>query len=94
VLNLRLLRQNWFLQAFRQVVSQINLVRKLYQVRPVTLHFGRNAPKPGFCTYCGATATKQALFKQPGAVIIEKYCDACMEPKEFERLQAIYSRIG
>jgi len=39
------------------------------------------------------SATKEALFEGDGIIIVEKYCDACTEPKEFERLQTIYSRI-
>ena len=69
-------------------------MRKPYQVRPLALHLGRNAPKPGFCTHCGKPAAKEALFQGDGIIVIEKYCDACMEPKEFNRIQTIYSRVG
>ncbi|HEY7109029.1 MAG TPA: hypothetical protein VH415_06360 [Nitrososphaeraceae archaeon] len=30
-----------------------------------------------FCVDCGNTATQTALFKIEGAVIVERYCDAC-----------------
>lgn len=49
--------------------------------------------RTGSCTHCGKPATKEALFRVEGITIVEKYCDACMEPKEFKRLQNMYSRI-
>ena len=30
-----------------------------------------------FCVGCGGVATQTALFKIEGAVIVERYCDAC-----------------
>jgi hypothetical protein len=35
--------------------------------------------KTKFCLKCGGTATKEALFDVGGAMLIEKYCDACAE---------------
>lgn len=69
-------------------------MRKPYLVKdvvPRTLD-GKTGHK-GTCTHCGKPATKEAVFKEDGINVIEKYCDACMEPKEFERLQSIYSRV-
>jgi hypothetical protein len=34
---------------------------------------------PKFCISCGHTATQEALFNVDGAVLIEKYCDTCVE---------------
>jgi hypothetical protein len=30
-----------------------------------------------FCVGCGSLATQTAFFKIEGAVIVERYCDAC-----------------
>jgi hypothetical protein len=69
-------------------------VRKPYIVKDVVprVSDGKTGHR-GSCTHCGKPATKEALFKVDGVVVIEKYCDTCMEPKEFERLQEIYSRV-
>lgn len=33
---------------------------------------------PGFCISCGAPATTEAMFPEPGAIIIQRYCDNCL----------------
>jgi hypothetical protein len=33
--------------------------------------------KSKFCVTCGNVATQEALFNVDGAMLIEKYCDAC-----------------
>ena len=33
--------------------------------------------KEKFCVTCGNVATQEALFNVDGAMLIEKYCDAC-----------------
>ena len=33
--------------------------------------------KAKFCVDCGNMATQEALFNVDGAMLIEKYCDAC-----------------
>jgi predicted nucleic-acid-binding Zn-ribbon protein len=35
--------------------------------------------KSKFCLKCGSKATKEALFDVEGAMLLEKYCDACAE---------------
>ena len=65
-------------------------MRKPDLVRPATLATNHTA---AVCIHCGGVAQREAVFKQDGINIIEKYCDACMEPKAFERLQSIYSRV-
>lgn len=32
----------------------------------------------GFCITCAATATTEALFKLEDAMVIQKYCEACL----------------
>lgn len=46
----------------------------------------------GNCTHCGQPATKEALFKSKGAIVVEKYCDGCLEPRKFGVLMSDYSR--
>ena len=39
-----------------------------------------NTGKTKFCITCGNKATKEALFiVGDGAILVEKYCDACAE---------------
>ena len=33
--------------------------------------------KAKFCVTCGNVVTQEALFNVDGAMLIEKYCDAC-----------------
>jgi len=35
--------------------------------------------KAKFCVSCGNMATQEALFNVDGAMLIEKYCDKCVE---------------
>jgi hypothetical protein len=35
--------------------------------------------KPKFSVKCGNMATQEALFNVDGAMLIEKYCDTCVE---------------
>ena len=37
-----------------------------------------------FCVGCGNSATQTAQFKVEGAIILERYCDACANNVEFE----------
>jgi hypothetical protein len=69
-------------------------VRKPYLVKDVVPRTsdGKTGHR-GSCARCGKPATKEA-FKEDAIIVIEKYCDACMEPKEFERLQTMYSGIS
>jgi hypothetical protein len=34
---------------------------------------------PKFCVSCGNSATKEILFDVSGAILLEKYCEACAE---------------
>jgi hypothetical protein len=34
---------------------------------------------PKFCVSCGNRATKEILFDVSGAILLEKYCEACAE---------------
>ena len=38
----------------------------------------KNKGKIYFCVGCGGVATQIAYFKTEGAIIIERYCDACV----------------
>lgn len=43
--------------------------------------------RPPACTHCGKPATKEALFKESGIMVVEKYCDDCiMDPKKFREI--------
>jgi hypothetical protein len=37
----------------------------------------KNKERQYFCVGCGGVATQTAHFKIEGAVIVERYCDAC-----------------
>jgi transcription elongation factor Elf1 len=37
----------------------------------------RKADRQYFCVACGSVATQTAHIKIEGAIIIERYCDAC-----------------
>lgn len=39
---------------------------------------------PGFCIVCGAIATTQALFKVPGALIVQRFCDKCLPKADYD----------
>ena len=38
---------------------------------------GKKSERQYFCVGCGSVATQTAFFKIEGAVIVERYCDAC-----------------
>jgi hypothetical protein len=46
------------------------------ELRPIEKE-AKNKDRIYFCVDCGSTATQTALFKIDGAVILERYCDAC-----------------
>lgn len=53
----------------------------------------RNAQKNNNCTHCGQPATKEALFKNSGAIVVEKYCDDCiMNSKKFKHILRMHWR--
>ena len=53
---------------------------KPFETRPVTMGTKKSA---GFCVMCSAVATTEALFKVPDAVIIQRYCDACLPKADY-----------
>jgi len=46
------------------------------------------------CTHCGKDATKEALFKGGGVIMIEKYCSECLESEKFSAIMTFYARNG
>ena len=46
------------------------------------------------CTHCGKDATKGALFKGGGVIMIEKYCSECLESEKFSAIMTFYARNG
>lgn len=64
---------------------------RTYQVRAAT---PSSSGTVGLCIHCPSVGKKEVVFKEDGIAVVEKYCDRFMEPKEFERLQSIYGRIG
>lgn len=45
------------------------------------------------CTHCGSPASKEALFKDSEAIIIEKYCDDCIkDPARFREILKMHHR--
>jgi len=48
---------------------------KPFETRPASS--GTKRP-PGYCIVCAEVATTEALFQEPGAVIIQRYCDKCL----------------
>jgi ribosomal protein L44E len=38
---------------------------------------GKKNDRQYYCVGCGGMATKTAYFQTEGAVILERYCDAC-----------------
>ena len=53
---------------------------KPYDTRPAT---SSNKKASGFCITCAATATTEALFKIDGAIVIQRYCDACLRNAKY-----------
>ena len=49
--------------------------KKFSSIRPFVDPHGNTK----FCITCGNKATKEALFDVGGAMIIEKYCDTCID---------------
>jgi hypothetical protein len=66
-------------------------VRKPYQV--VESVRSGEFVKTFKCFHCGNPATKAAYFREDGVVLVERYCDRCSEPANFERLQEWYDTI-
>jgi len=72
----------------------INLVRKTYQVLPnsrTQKPKGSHGDEVVPCIHCGQAATKEIHFKSGRAIIVERYCDSCVEPKRFSLIQNFYN---
>jgi hypothetical protein len=68
------------------------LTRKVSAVLDAA-YIGNWPHSKGFCTHCGKLATKAVHFSDDGVVIVERYCEECIEPENFSRLQAWYSKF-
>ena len=53
---------------------------KPYETRPAT---SSNKKASGFCIICASAATTEALFKIDGAIVIQRYCDACLRNAKY-----------
>jgi hypothetical protein len=40
--------------------------------------------EPGYCVECSAIATKVALFKVEGVIMLRRYCDRCVVKADYE----------
>jgi hypothetical protein len=56
------------------------VMAKPFETRPAT---SSNKNASGFCIVCASVATTEALFKIDGAVIIQRYCDACLHDAKY-----------
>jgi hypothetical protein len=45
------------------------------------------------CIHCGRPATKEALFKNGGVIVVEKYCDDCLQEEKFTAIMTFYDSI-
>lgn len=50
-------------------------------------------PHP-WCIHCGQPATKEAIFKEDGAIVIEKYCDSCIRWEKLEKILQENERVA
>jgi len=50
---------------------------------PLTKHLAVQKIVGGYCSSCGAIASKKAIFDAHGATVIEKYCDNCVKSMKF-----------
>ena len=50
--------------------------RSAPEFKPIEIE--KNKGKIYFCVGCGSVATQIAYFKTEGAVILERYCNACV----------------
>jgi hypothetical protein len=66
----------------------VNFVRKPYQLREARVGY---SGKTGICIHCGQPATKEALFRNGSAVIVEKYCDSCLQDERFSAIMTFYA---
>jgi len=46
----------------------------------------------GLCIHCSKIASKEVHFDEDGIIVVERYCDECMQPDKFESLQRWYGR--
>lgn len=50
-------------------------------------------PHP-WCIHCGQPATKEAMFQEDGAIVIEKYCDVCIRWENLEKILQENERVA
>ena len=53
---------------------------KPFETRPVTMGTKKSA---GSCVMCSAVATTEAPFKVPDAVVMQRFCDACLPMADY-----------
>lgn len=50
---------------------------------------------PSACCHCGKPATKQAMFRDDEAIVLESYCDECiMDPVKFAEILRVHAMIA
>lgn len=66
-------------------------MRQPYQIREVIPKSNGGFPS---CEHCGHKAEREALFKEDGIIVIEKYCEDCIKTENFTALMTFYGRNG
>jgi len=56
-------------------------VLKPFQTRVATM---KTSKVPLYCVICSARATTEALFQLEGCIVVQKYCDRCLDKAEYE----------
>lgn len=60
----------------------VNVVMlKPFQTRIATM---KTSKVPMYCVICSAKATTEALFKLDECIVVQKYCDRCLDKAEYE----------
>jgi hypothetical protein len=57
------------------------MVLKPIQTRPVSV---TTTGTPTFCIVCSKKATMEALFQLDECMIVQKYCEKCLDKAEYE----------
>jgi hypothetical protein len=68
--------------------SSIEGIKPIFKPIPVEtrkMKFGTQVQVWKRCCICGAIPTKMATYPIQGAVVIERYCESCVE-KEFSKV--------
>jgi predicted transcriptional regulator len=64
--------------------------RKVLSVRP--RRCGSDGKSSIVCVHCGRIATKEALIKRSGVIIVGRCCDDCLKTEKFTAIMTFYSR--